>query len=46
MRNKRYMAKVAAFCFILPALLVAVLLLLYPVLSSIFYSLTSKVSVK
>ena len=46
MRNKRYMAKVAAFCFILPALLVAVLLLLYPVLSSIFYSLTSKHLIK
>ena len=33
--NYRYRAKIAGFCFILPALLV-VGLLLYPVVSSIF----------
>lgn len=34
--NNRYRTKIAGFCFILPALLVVGLLLLYPVVSSIF----------
>lgn len=46
MRSKRYMAKIAGFCFILPALLVVGLLLLYPVVSSIFFSFTSKHLIK
>lgn len=47
MRNKhRFKAQIAAFCFILPALLVMVVLLLYPVLTSLFYSFTSKHLIK
>ena len=46
MGSRRYRAKIAAFCFILPALLVALLLLLYPVISSVFYSFTSKHLIK
>lgn len=37
-----YIAKVTSVCFVLPAVLVVGLLLLYPVISSIFYSFTSK----
>ena len=44
--NYRYRAKIAGFCFILPALLVVGLLLLYPVVSSIFFSFTSKHLIK
>ena len=44
--NNRYRTKIAGFCFILPALLVVGLLLLYPVISSIFYSFTSKHLIK
>ena len=44
--TNRYRAKVASFCFILPALLVVGLLLLYPVVSSIYYSFTSKHLIK
>ena len=44
--NNRYRTKIAGFCFILPALLVVGLLLLYPVVSSIFYSFTSKHLIK
>lgn len=47
MRNlRRYQAKITAFCFILPTLLVMGLLLLYPVVSSLFYSFTSKHLIK
>lgn len=42
MRGKRKKADIAGLCFILPALLVVGLLLMYPVVSSIYYSFTSK----
>lgn len=45
-KSNRYRKKVAGFCFILPALLVVGLLLLYPVVSSLFYSFTSKHLIK
>ncbi len=44
--RKRMIAKVTGFCFILPAMLVVLLLLLYPVMSSIFYSFTNKNLIK
>ncbi len=47
MKNRnRYISKVSALCFILPAILVVGLLLLYPVASSVFYSFTSKNLIK
>lgn len=46
MFNKRFRSKLAGFCFILPAILVVGSLLLYPVLSSVFYSFTSKHLIK
>lgn len=42
----KYISKITGFCFILPALLVVGLLLLYPVCSSVFYSFTSKHLIK
>jgi len=44
--RKRRLSNLVNWCFILPALLVVVLLLLYPVTSSIFYSLTNKNLIK
>ena len=44
--NKRYINKLTSFAFILPAILVVGLLLLYPVATSIFYSFTSKHLIK
>lgn len=47
MRNRaRFAKKATEFSFILPALLVVLLLLLYPVLSSVFYSFTNKNLIK
>jgi len=47
MKNRnRYISKITATCFILPAILVVGLLLLYPVASSVFYSFTSKNLIK
>lgn len=46
MQKERFWNKFTSFCFILPALLVVGLLLLYPVTSSIFYSFTSKHLIK
>lgn len=47
MKNRnRYLSKVTSFYFVLPAILVVGLLLLYPVASSIFYSFTSKNLIK
>ncbi|MCD7818195.1 MAG: sugar ABC transporter permease [Lachnospiraceae bacterium] len=40
------MGKITSWLFILPAMLVVILLLLYPVMSSIFYSLTDKNLIK
>lgn len=44
--NKRYISKITNICFILPAILVVGLLLLYPIATSIFYSFTSKHLIK
>lgn len=44
--TRHYRSKIAGFCFILPALLVVGLLLLYPVISSLFYSFTTKHLIK
>lgn len=44
--NKRYISKLTSAAFILPAILVVGLLLLYPVATSIFYSFTSKHLIK
>lgn len=44
--NKRYMSRLTSAAFILPAVLVVGLLLLYPVITSIFYSFTSKHLIK
>lgn len=48
MKKKKWFEKmnITGFLFILPALLVVVLLLLYPVLSSLFFSFTSKHLIK
>lgn len=46
MPKKRRKINITAWMFILPALLVVVLLMLYPVLSSVFYSFTNKNLVK
>lgn len=45
-RRKNRLGRFSNWMFILPAMLVVVLLLLYPVLSSIFYSFTNKNLVK
>lgn len=44
--RSRYISKITGFCFILPALLVVGVLLLYPVCTSVFYSFTSKHLIK
>lgn len=44
--DNRFRDKLAGFAFILPALLVVGLLLLYPVVSSVFFSFTSKHLIK
>ena len=44
--NKRYISKLTSAAFILPAILVVGLLLLYPVATSVFYSFTSKHLIK
>lgn len=44
--RSRYVSRITGFCFILPALLVVGVLLLYPVCTSIFYSFTSKHLIK
>jgi len=44
--SNKYIAKLTSAAFILPAVLVVVLLLLYPVITSIFYSFTSKHLIK
>lgn len=46
MQRKRRKMNITAWLFIMPALLVVVLLMLYPVLSSVFYSFTNKNLVK
>ena len=46
MIQKKRKINITAWLFILPALLVVVLLMLYPVLSSVFYSFTNKNLVK
>lgn len=45
-RNRKLSAQISSFGFVFPAILVVALLLLYPVLSSIFYSFTSKNLIK
>lgn len=45
-QNKHYLSKITSLAFILPAILVVGLLLLYPVGTSIFYSFTSKHLIK
>ena len=44
MPKKKRKINLTAWMFILPALLVVVLLMLYPVLSSVFYSFTNILS--
>lgn len=44
--KKRYISQITSLAFILPAILVVGLLLLYPVATSIFYSFTSKHLIK
>lgn len=44
--HKSYTSRITSLCFILPAVLVVGLLLLYPVATSIFYSFTSKHLIK
>lgn len=44
--NKRMIGRLTCWLFVLPAMLVVLLLLLYPVLSSIFYSFTNKNLIK
>ncbi len=46
MKSRHLKAQVTSFCFILPALTVLALLLLYPVITSIYYSFTSKHLIK
>lgn len=41
-----YISKITSFGFVFPAILVVIMLLLYPVISSIFYSFTSKNLIK
>ena len=42
MKSRHIKAQITSFCFILPALTVLALLLLYPVITSVYYSFTSK----
>lgn len=44
--KKKMIGKITSWLFILPAMMVVILLLLYPVMSSIFYSLTNKNLIK
>lgn len=44
--NKRMIGRLTCWLFVLPAMLVVLLLLLYPVMSSIFYSFTNKNLIK
>lgn len=44
--NKRMIGRLTCWLFVLPAMLVVLLLLLYPVISSIFYSFTDKNLIK
>lgn len=46
MSSRRYKEQIAGFCFVLPAIVVLGLLLLYPVVTSVFYSFTSKHLIK
>ena len=46
MKSRHIKAQITSFCFILPALSVLALLLLYPVVTSVFYSFTSKHLIK
>lgn len=46
MKSRHIKAQITSFCFILPALTVLVLLLLYPVVTSVYYSFTSKHLIK
>ncbi len=46
MKSRRIKAQITSFCFILPALTVLALLLLYPVITSVYYSFTSKHLIK
>ncbi len=46
MNKRRLKAQIGGFCFVLPAVLVVGLLLLYPVCTSLFYSFTSKHLIK
>ncbi len=46
MKSRHIKAQITSFCFILPALTVLALLLLYPVVTSVFYSFTSKHLIK
>lgn len=44
--KKRMIGKITSWLFVLPAMMVVILLLLYPVMSSIFYSFTNKNLIK
>ena len=44
--KKRLIGKITSWLFVLPAMMVVILLLLYPVMSSIFYSFTNKNLIK
>lgn len=46
LNSRRIKAQLAGFCFVLPAIMVLCLLLLYPVAISLFYSFTSKHLIK
>ena len=46
MKSRHIKAQITSFCFILPALTVLALLLLYPVITSVYYSFTSKHLIK
>ena len=46
MKSSHIKAQITSFCFILPALTVLALLLLYPVITSVYYSFTSKHLIK
>ena len=46
MNRRRLKAQMGGFCFVLPAILVVGLLLLYPVCTSLFYSFTNKHLIK
>ena len=46
MKSRHIKAQITSFCFILPALTVLALLLLYPVITRVYYSFTSKHLIK